>query len=279
MAGPNLLAPCGSFLVQQPALTQQLREAGPCWQQGDPCHNGEGPAVPGDLTVQLCFGGKVTVGARKERTPGIPTSSSVAWVRPSPEQEPGPAGEGQPSRGRVGARQPRASREHIPGSTTSPRGSWQAAENKLLLVPSGCFSRLGCQLLHARAALAGPGLCSGKGSRCCLRPQPLALPRGIPRQPQPLCQSQKRDDSACSGGMGHGLGTGSCLAALMRKRHHLTTSHGEGFPLLVSSSFCCLIPSLSPLLPYSVRSKESVAPGTFHRNRRLKKGGRGGGGG
>lgn len=174
--------------------------------------------------------GKSWLEREKKGPQEYPPHPPVAWVRPSPEQEPGPAGEGQPSRGRAGTRQPRASREHVPGSTASPRGSWQAAENKLLLVPSGCFSRLGCQLLHARAALAGPGLCSGKGSRCCLRPRPLALPRGIPRQPQPLCQSQKQDDSACSGGMGHGLGTSSCLAALMKKRHHLTTSHGRAFP-------------------------------------------------
>lgn len=237
LAGPDLLVPCGSFLVQQPALMQQLREAETCWQQGDPCHNGEGPAAPGGLAVQLQFGGNIIVGAGKKRTPGIPTSSAVVWVRPSPEQEPGRVGKGQPSHSRAGARQPCASREHVPGSTASPRDSWQAAENKLLLVPSGGFSRLSCQVLHARATLAGPGLRGREGSRRCLLPQPLALPRSVPSQLQSLCQSQKQDDPAHSSRMGHRLGTGSCLAALMTKRHHLPTCHGRAFPSSFPPSF------------------------------------------
>jgi len=93
--------------------------------------------------------------------PGTPTASAIAWVRPSPEPGPGPVGKGRQSQGTAGTWQPRASREHVPGSAASPRGSWQVMENKLLLVPSGCCSRLGCQLLCARAALAGLGLCGG----------------------------------------------------------------------------------------------------------------------
>lgn len=171
----------------------------------------------------------------RKRPQGIPTPSTAARVRPSPEQEPGPVGKGQPSRGRAGARQPRASGEHVPGSAASLCGSWQAAENKLLLVPSGCFSRLGCQLLHARAALAGRGLCIAEGSRRCLPPRPLALRRDTPSQRQRLCQRQ--DDPARSSGTGHRLGTGSGLAALMRKRHHLPASHGRAFPSSFPPSF------------------------------------------
>lgn len=206
----------------------------------------------------------------------MPTSSPVTQLRPSPEQEPGRVGKGQPSRGRAGNRQPCASTEHVPGNAASPHGSWQAVENKLLLVPSGCFFRLGCQLLHARAALAGPGLCGGEGSRQCLLPQPLALPRGIPSQLQPLCQGQEQGDPACSSRTGHRLGTGSCLAPLVRKRHHLPASHGRGFP----SCFLFLLLfnfSSSPLLPLLSKIKGVfVAPGTFHRHCRLK--GVGGGG-
>lgn len=103
------------------------------------------------------------------------SSSTTMQVRPS-QARARTGGKGRTSRGRAGA-----SRARVPGRAAAPCGSWQAAENKLLLVPSGCCSGLGCQLRCARAALVGlQGYVAPSGSR---------WPRGIPSLHQPLCQT------------------------------------------------------------------------------------------
>lgn len=117
-----------TLCVQQAELTQQLPAAGTGREQGDPCRDRRalrprGPWQRGSGSVEMPRQKHGRKGARNSpltRSHGaeLPLSRSQGrWGRASH-----PAG--------LGAQQPSASREHVPGSAAALRGPWQAAENK-----------------------------------------------------------------------------------------------------------------------------------------------------